>query len=135
MKNKFIELARLLAEQTSKTSEDPHRKVGACILDKTGRVLSLGYNGLAPNKKVKLNFWDNRDFRRTYMIHAEMNALSCLSRYSNPYMIYTNLLPCGYCANLIASYDIREVYYGTKYDLDNSAVDIFKFYNIKLKNI
>lgn len=130
-KDKILNIAKVLSENISRISEDPYTKVGAIVLNKDGRVLSLGYNGLAPNKNVQKSFWKNRDIRRKYMIHAEMNALSCISRYDNPYYLYVNLLPCGYCANLIASYGIKEVFYNEEYHLDSSSKEIFKFYKIK----
>jgi len=128
-------MAKKVAEEISKTSEDPYKKVGAVILNQNGRVLSTGYNGLIQNKNVNKKFWVNRDKRRQYMIHAEVNALSCVSRYDDPYSIYVTLLPCGYCANLIACYNIKEVYYSEDYYYDNTAKDIFKFYNIKFKKV
>lgn len=130
-KDKILNIAKILSDNIAKISEDPYTKVGAIVLNKEGRVLSLGYNGLAPKKNVSKEFWKNRDIRRKYMIHAEMNALSCISRYDNPYYLYVNLLPCGYCANLIASYNIKEVFYNQEYHLDGSSKEIFKFYKIK----
>lgn len=130
-KNKILNMAQILSDNIARISEDPYTKVGAIVLNKEGRVLSLGYNGLAPKKNVDKEFWKDRDLRRKYMIHAEMNALSCMSRYDEPYYIYVNLLPCGYCANLIACYNIKEVFYNQEYNLDNSSKEIFKFYKIK----
>jgi len=130
-KNKILNMAQILSDNIARISEDPYTKVGAIVLNKEGRVLSLGYNGLAPKKNVNKEFWKDRDLRRKYMIHAEMNALSCMSRYDEPYYIYVNLLPCGYCANLIACYNIKEVFYNQEYNLDNSSKEIFKFYKIK----
>ena len=128
-------MAKKIGKEIARTSEDPYRKVGAVVLNKDGRVLSTGYNGLTQGKNVLKNFWLNRDKRRQYMIHAEVNALSCVTRYDNPYLIYVTLLPCGYCANLIASYNIKEVYYTDHYDFDETAKNIFKFYNIKCEKI
>ena len=130
-KNKILNMAQILSDNIARISEDPYAKVGAIVLNKEGRVLSLGYNGLAPKKNVDKEFWKDRDLRRKYMIHAEMNSLSCMSRYDEPYYIYVNLLPCGYCANLIACYNIKEVFYNQEYNLDNSSKEIFKFYKIK----
>jgi len=135
MKSKFIHMAKNIAEQIAKTSEDPYRKVGAVVLNEDGRILSTGYNGLIQNKQVNHIFWKNRDKRRSYMIHAEANALSCISRYTNPYLMYVTLLPCGYCANLIACYGIKHVVYLEEYEKDCSSKDIFKFYNIKYNKI
>ena len=134
-KNKIIKIGEIISNKMSKMSEDPYVKVGVVIFSKEGRVLSTGYNGLAPNKNVKKSFWKDRDYRRNFMIHAEMNALSCISRYNNPYYIYVNLSPCPYCANLIASYGIKEVYYNKEYHLNEISKKIFSFYKIKFNKI
>lgn len=128
-------MAKNIASQVSKTSEDPYTKVSAVVLNKDGRVLSIGYNGLAPKKIVNDKFWLDRNHRRKFMIHAEMNALSCINMYDNPFAIYINVSPCGYCANLIVSHNIKEVYYSEEYPLDTTAKEIFKFYKIKFNKI
>ena len=44
---RFLELAQLV----SKWSKDPSTKVGAVIVDKNRRILSVGYNGLPKGVK------------------------------------------------------------------------------------
>ena len=66
------------------------------------------------------------------MIHAEINALSCISRYDKPHLLASTLLPCSSCATTIAAHNIKKVLYLEEYDKDQKALDIFKFYNIKL---
>jgi len=131
----FIEAAAETAKIWATRSEDMHKKVGACILNKEGRVLSVGYNGLTPKLNVDVNFWENRDHRRDYVIHAEANALSLIKKQDNPYLIATTLLPCSHCATNIACYSIKIVVYNEEYEKDQKAKDIFKFYNIELIKI
>jgi dCMP deaminase len=128
----FEKMAMNFAIQAAQRSEDLYKKVGACILNKDGRILSIGYNGLLPKQKLPKSFWDNRDSRRAYMIHAETNALSCITRYDNPFLLASTLLPCSSCATNIASYGIKKIIYIEDYAKDKSAIDIFKFYNIQL---
>jgi len=128
----FIQAASETAKIWATRSEDMHKKVGACILDKEGRVLSVGYNGLTPKLNVDINFWKNREHRRDYVIHAEANALSLIKKQDNPYLIATTLLPCSHCATNIACYGIKIVVYNEEYEKDQKAKDIFKFYNIEL---
>lgn len=132
MRLKIEDTAIKLAEAISLRSEDPYKKVGCVILNKDGRILSLGYNGLQSGKNVDLNFWQDRDYRRTFMIHAEANALSCISRYDNPYLLVSTLLPCKNCAINIAAYNIKKLIYKEDYYKDMLALDIFKFYNIEI---
>jgi dCMP deaminase len=131
----FLSAALETAKIWASRSEDLHKKVGACILNKEGRVLSLGYNGLAPKLVVDDNFWENRDFRRDYVIHAEVNALALIKKQDEPYLIATTLLPCSHCAINIACYGIKIVVYNEEYEKDQKAKDIFKFYNIELIKI
>jgi dCMP deaminase len=129
----FEDMAMNLALVVSQRSEDPHQKVGVCILDKNGRVLSLGYNGIRPKDERDNDFWNYRENRRKYIIHAETNALSCITRYDNPYILASTLLPCSCCAINIASYGIEKVLYLEDYKNDQSAYDALRFHNIELK--
>ena len=128
------EYALSLAQTAATRSEDPYHKVGACALAHDNKVLSLGYNGLAPNKNTKESFWEDRDARRPYMIHAEANCLS-LFEAGKCKLLAVTLLPCSYCATMIAAYGISNVVYAEVYDRDTTALEIFKFYNINLENI
>ncbi len=40
-----------IAQVAALRSEDPFKKVGACALDFSNRVIGVAYNGLAPNIK------------------------------------------------------------------------------------
>lgn len=126
------EYALKLAEVAALRSEDPYTQVGACILDKDNRVLSLGYNGLAPGTNVEAKFWEDRDGRRPYMLHAEVNALSLVKRNEGAATLACNLLPCTSCAQMIAAYGIKTVVYKEEYTRDDQAKKIFQFYNIEL---
>ena len=128
----FEDLAMNLAISASERSEDIYRKVGCSVFNEENRLLSIGYNGLSPKYKASKAFWKNRDERRKYIIHAETNALSCITRYDKPELIATTLLPCRNCAINIASYGIKKVLYLNEYSLDSEAKEIFNFYKIKL---
>lgn len=120
-----------IAIVASKRSEDPHRKVGACVLDDNGRVLGVGYNGLRSKHVKDEIFWQDRDNRRDYIIHAEVNALSHVDPFQAKLLAVT-LLPCSSCANIIASYNISKVLYLEDYEYDDKSKDIFKFHKIDL---
>lgn len=128
----FVDIALKTANIWSLRSEDPYRKVGACVLNKEGRVLSIGYNGLTSKLKVHEKIWNDRDKRRAYVIHAEVNALALLKKQDEPHIIATTLLPCSHCATNIACYGIKYVVYNEEYERDQLAKDIFRFYDIKL---
>ena len=130
----WSEYALSLAQTAATRSEDPYHKVGACALAYDNKVLGLGYNGLASGKEPPLDFWLDRDARRPYMIHAEANCLS-LFKAGECKLLAVTLLPCSYCATMIAAYGIPNVVYAEVYDRDSAALEIFKFYNINLENI
>jgi len=126
------EYALLLAETAALRSEDPYRKVGACALGGDGRVLALGYNGLPSGVNAPSpSFWKDRDGRRPFMIHAEVNCLSMINA-GDCELIAVNLLPCSSCASTIAAYKIPRIVYREEYEKDMKAHDIFKFYKIEL---
>ena len=119
-----------IAQTASSRSEDRYVKVGACALNSQQMVVAVGYNGLASGKDVSYDFWRNRDHRRKFMIHAEVNCLS-LFKKGEAEMLATTLLPCSSCATLIASYGISKVVYKDVYERDTQALEIFDFYNIE----
>lgn len=123
-----------LAKVAALRSPDPYKKVGACALDSKNRVIGVAYNGLISNFEPPVNFWNNRDERRKYVVHAEANLLS-LFRRNKCKLLACTLLPCSACATLIAAHGIRKVVYNEVYTRDTNALDIFKFYNIELKQV
>ena len=128
------EYALLLAQVASLRSEDPFVKVGACALDHENRVIGVAYNGLKSGVNVDPAFWGDRDRRRPYMIHAEVNLLS-LFRRGEARVMAVSLLPCAYCAAMIAAYNIPRVVYSETYSRDERAVEIFKFYGVELEQM
>jgi dCMP deaminase len=128
------EYALRIAEVASFRSEDPYKKVGACALDFSNRVIGVAYNGLAPGVNVSDNFWTDRDKRRPYMIHAEANLLSLFKR-GECNLLACTLLPCSCCASMISAYGIKKVVYKETYNRDTMAIDIFKFNGIDCEQI
>ena len=124
-------MAMQIAIVASRRSEDPHKKVGSCVLDSKGRVLGVGYNGIRSGESKDEKFWLDRDNRRKYIIHAEVNALSNVD-ITKAGLLAVTLLPCSSCANLIASSNISKVLYIEEYDKDIQSKEIFEFHKIKL---
>ena len=123
-----------IAEVASLRSEDKFVKVGSCALDHSNRVIGVAYNGLASGIKVDDVFWEDRDARRPYMIHAEVNLLSLFKRGECSLLACT-LLPCSCCASMIAAYGIKKVVYKDTSFRDEKALDIFKFNAISCEQI
>ncbi len=110
----FMSVAMLSAMR----SKDPNTQVGACIVDKTNRILSIGYNG-TPNGYDDDSFpWDREgnplETKYLYVVHAERNAVLNYrgSRKDlEEAKIYVDLFPCNECAKEIVQSGIKEVIY------------------------
>jgi dCMP deaminase len=120
-----------LAVVAAQKSKDPWVKVGTCLLRHDNSVASLGYNGFPVGMQEE---WSNRDERRRYVVHSEVNAL----RYIKPnecYLAATTLLPCNDCLKSLASYGIKKIVYGQVYHLDPSTLELSKKFGIELINV
>jgi dCMP deaminase len=102
--------ALTLAATASIRSEDPERKVGACVLGAQGEVLALGYNG--PPSRVDLDprEWADRDAVRLLTVHAEANALRFV-RPREGVLLASTYQPCAECLKLAAAQGIFQVVY------------------------
>ncbi len=125
-----IDWAMELAEVGSSMSEDPYQKVGAVALRPDNSVAAVCYNGAPP--KIEID-WSDRDKRRPYTIHAEMN----LVRYIKPNecdRVVITLSPCTDCLKNLASYGVKTVYFSKIYDkVDFSLIqNMAKAFQIEL---
>ena len=105
-----------VAMLASLRSKDPSTQVGACIIDKSKRILSTGYNGF-PQGCSDDEFPWNRDESKgdtkyQYVVHAELNAvLNASGKDLAGATIYVCLFPCHECAKAIIQSGIKEVIY------------------------
>jgi dCMP deaminase len=129
MRINWDEYALIQAWSASLRSEDPYRKVGACALSYDNRVLGIAYNGLKTGVSVTDEFWNNRDNRRPFMVHAEANLLS-LFKKGECKTIALTCSPCASCATLIVAHDIKRVVCSEMYT-DLKGIEILDFYNIE----
>ena len=125
--------AMALAEVASLRSEDPFRKVGAAALDWDNRVIATAYNGLAPGFEAPEGFWDDRDGRQKFMLHAEVNLCSLFKR-GEAKIVATTTMPCTACMQTLCAYGIKEIYYRVTY-LESDAPEIAKIYGIILEQV
>jgi dCMP deaminase len=124
------EYAIALAHVASLRSEDPYRKVGAVALDFANRVIGTAYNGLAPGVDAPPGFWEDRDQRRKFMIHAEVN-LCALFKRGEARTIACTTKPCTSCMQMLSAYGVKEVYYREDYPASEADV-IAELYEVKL---
>lgn len=129
----FMGIAKLSALR----SKDPSTQVGACIVSKDNRILSIGYNG-TPNGYDDSEFpWDRDgnelETKYFYVCHAELNAILNFRGHKKDFenaKIYVDLFPCNECAKAIIQSGIKEVIYlSDKYKDKNNFIAAKKMFN------
>ena len=119
-----------VAKLSSMRSKDPNTQVGACIVGKDNKILSIGYNGTPNGFKDESFPWDREgsplDTKYLYVVHAERNAILNF-RGNNKELenakIYVDLFPCNECAKEIIQSGIKEVIYlSDKYHDTNETI-------------
>ena len=97
-------------------SKDPSTQVGACIVDKDNRIVSIGYNGF-------LNGCSDEDF--PWSREGGKSLEGC--------RIYVNLFPCHDCARNIIQSGIKTVYYLEDKYADTDSIKASKYMFEKAK--
>ena len=126
------EYAMRLAKVAAMRSEDPYKKVGAVALDHDYRVIGTAYNGLAPGIKAPEGFWDSKQKRKPFMIHAEANLCSLITRGEVSIAAVT-LKPCIPCMQMLCAYGVRAVYYSEEKNTGSEA--LADFYEVNLQQL
>lgn len=99
-----------LAAHVSQWSKDPSTKVGAVIIDRMNRVVSLGYNGFPRGVPDNTKQLSDRDEKYPRTIHAEVNAILFANTALEGMTLYVwPLSPCAPCAALIIQTGITRV--------------------------
>ncbi|HIW74872.1 MAG TPA: dCMP deaminase family protein [Firmicutes bacterium] len=119
----FMGIALLSAQR----SKDPGTQVGACIVSKDKKILSVGYNGMPTGCSDDAMPWDREggalDTKYMFVCHAELNAiLNHGGTDLRGARLYTTLFPCNECAKAIIQAGIREVIYREDKYADSDAV-------------
>ena len=126
----FMGIAKLSAMR----SKDPSTQVGACIVSKDNRILSIGYNG-APNGFDDTYFpWDREgnylDTKYPYVCHAELNAISNYRGNKKDFedaKLYVTLFPCNECTKIVIQNGIKEIIYLCDKYKDTEGIKASKF--------
>lgn len=105
-----------LAHVSSLRSKDPSTQVGACIVDKKNRIVSLGYNGFPMGCSDEEFPWtknsdDPLENKYAYVVHAEANAILNSNSDVKGCTLYVTMFPCNECAKLIIQSGIEKVIY------------------------
>ncbi|KAF4090751.1 hypothetical protein AMELA_G00055890 [Ameiurus melas] len=103
----------------AKKSRDPKSKVGACIVNKEGNIVGIGYNKM-PNGREDDFPWKRGgsrglDTKYPYVCHAELNAIvNKTSVDVKGCTVYVTRFPCNECAKAIIQSGITDVVYLSK---------------------
>lgn len=128
-----------LAILASKRSKDPNSQVGACIIDKNNKIVSLGYNGFPIGCSDDELPWERKgdplETKYLYVCHAEINSILLADKKLDNCILYSTLAPCNECAKLIIQSGIKKVVYkDDKYhntDMCVAARKMFELTKIK----
>ena len=118
---RYLRMARIWAEN----SYCERRKVGALVV-KNQMIISDGYNGTPSGFENICE--DENNVTKTYVLHAEANAITKIARSSNSSSgatMYITASPCIECAKLIIQAGIKRVVYSEKYRLED-GIDLLK---------
>ena len=108
---RYIRMAEIWAEN----SYCIRRKVGSIIV-KNKMIISDGYNGTPEGFENICE--DENDKTKTYVLHAEANAITKVAKSSNSSdgaTLYVTTSPCIECSKLIIQSGIKRVVFKDKY--------------------
>jgi len=127
----FMIVAKIISSRSTCIS----RPIGA-VLVKNKHILATGYNGAMPGVSHCID--DGECFRRSLSVsdddkynfcratHAEANAVSQAARYGisiDGASLYVTLAPCYVCVKLLATANIKKIYYEYDYESINKSRD------------
>ena len=124
---RYLRMARIWAEN----SYCQRRKVGALVV-KNKMIISDGYNGTPSGFENQCE--DENNVTKSYVLHAEANAITKLARSSNNSdnaTLYVTAAPCIEWSKLIIQAGIKRVVYGEKYRLED-GINLLKKANIEV---
>jgi len=127
---RYLKMARIWASN----SYCIRKKVGA-LLVKDKMIISDGYNGTPSGFENKCE--DENDVTKTYVLHAEANAITKVAKSNNSSegsTLYITTSPCMECSKLIIQAGIKRVVYEEKYRITD-GLDLLKRANIDLEHI
>ena len=125
-------------------SKDPSTQVGACIVNSSNIIESIGYNGLPKGCSDDEFPWEREgetlDTKHLYVVHAELNAiLNAKGKDLSGCTIYVALFPCNECAKAIIQSGIKEVVYLSNKYADTDSVKaskkMFSATGVKLRQL
>lgn len=105
-----------VAHLSGMRSKDPNTQVGACIVSRNNKILSMGYNGFPSGCSDEEFPWaregEELETKYPFVTHSELNAiLNYRGGSLEGTKLYVSLFPCNECAKAIIQAGIRTVVY------------------------
>ena len=105
-----------VAHLSGMRSKDPNTQVGACIVSKMNKILSMGYNGFPLGCSDEEFPWAREgealETKYPFVTHSELNAiLNYRGGSLEGTKLYVSLFPCNECAKAIIQAGIKTVVY------------------------
>ena len=105
-----------VAHLSGMRSKDPNTQVGACIVSKKNKILSMGYNGFPLGCSDEEVPWaregEELETKYPFVTHSELNAiLNYRGGSLEGTKLYVSLFPCNECAKAIIQSGIRRIVY------------------------
>lgn len=105
-----------VAHLSGMRSKDPNTQVGACIVSKMNKILSMGYNGFPLGCSDEEFPWaregEELETKYPFVTHSELNAiLNYRGGSLEGTKLYVSLFPCNECTKAIIQAGIKTVVY------------------------
>jgi dCMP deaminase len=114
--NKWDERFLDLAAHVAQWSKDPSTKVGAVLVSPDRSGVVLGYNGFPRGVLDNPSMYEQKEFKYTRIVHAEMNAILNCAHKPHGWALYVHPLPpCNECAKAIIQAGIKQVVFRSKH--------------------
>ena len=122
----FMGIALLSAQR----SKDNSSQVGACIVSRDNKILSMGYNGMPIGCLDDDMPWEREGeplkTKYMYVCHAELNAILNSPSIVKGCKVYVTLFPCNECAKAIVQAGIKEIIYMDDKYKDTDSIKVSK---------
>lgn len=132
--NKFDQRYLEMAAIWARNSYCKRRQVGALIV-KDRMIISDGYNGTPSGFENVCE--DENGVTKPYVLHAEANAITKVSKSGNSSdgaTLYVTASPCVECAKLIIQSGIKRVVYSDEYRLTD-GIDLLRRAGIECEKV
>jgi len=98
----------------------PRKQVGAIIIDARNQIIGTGYNGAPKGLEhcTEVGCDVNKQDHDERTVHAECNAILQAGYKAEGGTLYSTLMPCRLCLNMVIQVGIKRIVYLENYKND-----------------